>query len=361
MKLYDLLNKDLLASMVELGYVREQVHPSEPLCILNYTDKATYEKMWNEVTLACRGLIYNMVDEDIVARPFEKFFNYEEIVDHLEVKSDDYVEVTDKADGSLGILYHEPISGDWSIATRGSFASDQAKHATAVFRALDWRPPDRDITYLFEIVYPENRIVLNYGDRDELILLGGMVIDTGVDLGPAEARFLGGWHYTSIKTFSIRFFKDALGLPDRENAEGIVVRFLKSGMRVKMKQADYVALHRIVTGMNDRVVWERLGAGETPDGIKHGLPEEFWPWVDQVADSLHVQAEQTLLSIWEAYLDVLFELPEDFTRKDFALAVKDHPLKKYLFLQLDGKTCYPLVWSTLKPAATRSLVEDDEE
>ncbi|GIH79629.1 hypothetical protein [Planobispora longispora] len=58
-----------LTEAVGRGLVREQAHPELPLRILNYTEKAQAERAWNEVTLACRGLI---VDDDgrVVARPF---------------------------------------------------------------------------------------------------------------------------------------------------------------------------------------------------------------------------------------------------------------------------------------------------
>lgn len=364
MKLYELLDKALLARMVNDGYVREQVHPSEPLCILNYTEKAAYEAVWNEVTLACRGLIYNMVDETIVARPFPKFFNYEQLSDkHGLLNMRSPVEVTDKMDGSLGILYHEPISGLWSIATRGSFASDQAVHATEVLREkyCDWCPVDLNTTYLFEIVYPQNRIVLNYGGTDNIFLLGSVEIATGRVHGPIETEYNSRWPGFRTKVFSACRLEEALEIEPRENAEGIVVRYLDTGLMIKIKQADYVALHKLVTGMNDRVIWERLAAEEDIDSIKAGLPDEFWPWIDRVADDLFQRADQIIMSVWEDYLAHTACLPEGFTRKDFALAVKDSPNKAWLFNYLDGKPIWGPVWKTLKPAAVKSMVEDDEE
>ena len=65
---------DLGRALTE-GHVRVQSHPLLPLSIYNYTEKAAYDGIWNEVTLQCRGLI--VADNgDVVARPFRKFFNY---------------------------------------------------------------------------------------------------------------------------------------------------------------------------------------------------------------------------------------------------------------------------------------------
>lgn len=78
MKLHDLLDPDEIRRMLDEGYVHLQVHPSHPLGILNYADKASWEGVWNNSTLTCRGLIYDMTNYDVLARPFAKFFNYEQ-------------------------------------------------------------------------------------------------------------------------------------------------------------------------------------------------------------------------------------------------------------------------------------------
>ena len=68
------LNISLLEEMLEKGYVRKQQHPEAPLWIYNYTVEAQYERVWNDITLQCRGLILGH-DYAVVARPFGKFFN----------------------------------------------------------------------------------------------------------------------------------------------------------------------------------------------------------------------------------------------------------------------------------------------
>jgi RNA ligase len=99
----DLFDPKLLTEMLEGGFVRAGVHPTLPMTILNYTEKAQYERVWNPVTLTCRGLIVNHTTKDVVARPFRKFFNYgEPAADGLDTSGP--VCVTDKMDGSLGIL-----------------------------------------------------------------------------------------------------------------------------------------------------------------------------------------------------------------------------------------------------------------
>lgn len=361
MQLHDLIDKALLTEMYDAGYIHLQVHPREPLGILNYTEKASWEGVWNDATLKCRGLIYDMTTMRVLARPFEKFFNYEQLGPQW-VPPTGMVTVTDKQDGSLGILYPLPTGG-WAIATRGSFASDQALHATELLNTGVLYPLylDRDITYLFEIIYPENRIVLNYGSMDELVLLGAVNIETGMQYRPDEAAFMLNWTGRRTEIFPALTFGDALEMPPRENAEGIVVYFHETGDRVKLKQEDYVALHRLVTGMTDRSVWEALGQGQTISQIQEPLPEEFHQWVDDVACDLVDQAVKIMGEVGREFERVLDTMPQDMTRKDFALAVKDHPMRAYLFKYLDGEALWPVVWKSIKPAATRSMTTTSED
>lgn len=171
MNLDKLMDPGLLHARIEEGYVKVRHHPTLPYRILNYSELAAYSRTWDEVTLQCRGLIVDDQNE-VIARPFPKFFNDGEHdgdrLPQLDLSAP--VEVTDKLDGSLGILY--PNEGEWAIATRGSFESDQAKWATRHYEDeyADHFTPQPGYTYLFEIIYKANRIVVDY-DFEDLVLL----------------------------------------------------------------------------------------------------------------------------------------------------------------------------------------------
>jgi RNA ligase len=107
---------------------------------------------------------------------------------------------------------------------------------------------------LFEIVYPENRIVLDYGGRDDLMLLGAVEIATGRSVGPNDSHACGG--RGRAPSVRIRDGCRCARRPAAPNAEGLVLHLIDTDERVKIKQEDYVALHRIVTGLNERTVWE---------------------------------------------------------------------------------------------------------
>jgi RNA ligase len=255
------------------------------------------------------------------------------------------VTVTDKADGSLGILYLSPDG--WRVATRGAFGSEQATHATEVFRNryADWNPP-QGTTALFEIVYPANRIVVDYGDMDDLILLGFVDIATGRSIPPGDGH---GWMGPIIDTFPYDSLADALAAEPRPGKEGLVVHFTDSGHRVKLKQEDYVRLHRIVTGLNARTVWEHLRDGGMLVDLIEPLPDEFHDWVKAVANDLREKAQTIHFDVEHAHREILSSLPDEWSRKDYALKAKDSPLKAFLFKALDGADYRSLIWRQLDP------------
>ncbi|MFC4057340.1 RNA ligase [Planomonospora corallina] len=342
--LSDLFDPALLRTAIERGLVREQAHPELPLRILNYTDKAQAEQAWDEATLTCRGLV---VDDGgrVAARPFRKFFNHgDPNAGPLDLSAK--VTVLDKLDGSLGIAY--PVPGGFALATRGSFTSEQARHGTELLRTrhAGFVPPE-GVTALFEIVCPGTRNVCDYGETDDLFLLGGVRVADGTVLAPAE---IPGWEGPVAASFDLPTLADALAAPPRPGAEGLVVRLTDSGRMLKIKQADYLALHRVLSGLNARVVWERLGAGRTVAGICEGLPDEFHGWVRDLAERLRAEAERIEEGARREHGRILAGLPEGWGRSEYARAAAASPFRQWLFPLLDGRDPRPGIWRSLRPA-----------
>lgn len=354
-------NRGLLVSMLEQGYIRKQVHPTEPLLIFNYTEKATFDRVWNTATRACRGLIINHTDYTVVARGMEKFFNWNE-PDAPEIKPDERVWVTDKLDGSLGIRYWQPRAKKWAIATRGSFTSEQAIHATAKLDEIlqGYHHLEREnlgLTYLYEIIYPSNRIVLDYGDRDTLVSIGGVVNATGEYIAVTE------WNrdvilehgFEATEILPAKTFHEALNLPDRKNAEGIVVLSHENPHRmVKIKQADYVVMHRTISHLSAKVIWERAANGETLDQIKWGMPEELWDFITATYDDLleeFCNITRAANGTHDAIVAYLNDRHGEYVwgRKDYAAESAQSTYRDLLFLLLDERDIKPVVWKKIKP------------
>ncbi|MCI0485276.1 MAG: T4 RnlA family RNA ligase [Blastocatellia bacterium] len=321
------------------GYINLQEHPSADLRIYNYSQKAQFDWHWTPETMICRGLIVNGRDE-IVARPFPKFFSYEQLNGQVPVEP---FEVYEKLDGSLGILYW--VGDEPRIATRGSFVSEQAQKATEIFRArYSHLSFDQRLTYLFEIIYPENRIVVDYGDTEELFLLAVIETATGHELPSPDIGVPLVRRYDCINDF-----RELLTMQER-NREGFVVRF-QSGQRVKLKFDEYKRLHKLLTGVTARHIWEDMRDGRDISEIIDRVPDEYFAWVQDIRNGLREQYAQI-----EAQAQADFKALE--SRKETALYFQTCANPGLLFAMLDGKDYSHRIWKLIRPSGEKAFRRD---
>lgn len=334
-----MIDFDKVQEQVDAGYIKVQRHPTAPLRIFNYSVKAQFEWKWTPEIRACRGLIVDDLN-NIVCRPFEKFFSYEQLDGKVP---DETFEVFEKLDGSLGILYF--VFGEGFIATRGSFVSEQAIRASAIFKEkYSHLAFNQRRTYLFEIIYPENRIVVDYGTTEALYLLAAIDTETGKDIPiftddiPMAKRYDG-----------IRDFSKLLEMKE-ENKEGFVVLF-KSGTRVKLKFEEYKRLHKILTGINERSIWDMLRSGGDFNELLELVPDEFHGWVEKTRNDLELKYSEIENVARSQYR----ELP---TRKETAMYFKDCDYPGIMFSMLDGKEYSGHIWKLIKPRGDTFFRED---
>jgi tRNA splicing ligase len=327
------MNTKELNQLIADGYINVNKHPNADLFIYNYSQKAQYERVWNDWTLACRGLIMDK-DYNIVARPFRKFFNLEEMEN--QVVPNESFEVYEKMDGSLGTLYW--LDNQAYIATRGSFVSEQAQVATELLHtqyAAVIPLLDKSKTYLFEIIYPENRIVLDYGNERKLVLLAIIDTETGLENELQDIGFEVVKRYDGLNDLS------KLKELEEENKEGFVVKY-KNGYRLKVKFDEYQRIHRIVTQVSSLNIWEYLKEGQDLLPILDRVPDEFYDWV-----------KATHAKLLEKYSEIEFQAKLDFkvleNRKETALYFMKCTYPSVMFKILDGQNYEQTIWKMIKP------------
>lgn len=351
MNLYDLFTKEELQYEIDNKYISIQYHPDLPLVIYNYTSAAQFSRRWNDVTMQCRGLVADL-EGNIISRPFKKFFNYGEGEKNTPPLTSNVI-VTDKVDGSLGVAVS--YNDDVFIATRGSFTSPQAIHATEWLKSNypDWKPVP-GYTYLFEVIYPENRIVVNYQDSDELILLGTVDNEIG-SYAPATTKITSFWPGKYAQKFNYKFFGQVLKSENRKNVEGFVAYFLDTGKMLKVKQADYVQLHKVVTNLSEQRIWEALRDG-TFDNFLEIIPDEYMPWVKQVCENLNNKATALADQTNWNYMHIMQGLVPNGSynkpsKKEFAIDAKKYPNWNLLFMKWEGQTqkLNETIWKIIKP------------
>jgi T4 RnlA family RNA ligase len=335
-----------LPSLIQQGYILSQTHPTLPLTIYNYTAKAQFDRYWVEATLHCRGLVLDN-DYRSIARPLPKFFNLDE---HKGKIPDGVPNIYEKLDGSLIILFH--YQGQWEVASRGSFASEQA-HMARVLLAdyqADLDKLDREYTYLFEIIYPNNRIVVDYGDDRRLVLLAAVHTETGVEIDHAEVE----WP-DRAKTYPATTLPDWIesieaNQAELNNQEGFILKW-PNGFRLKYKLADYVRLHRIITRVQAKDIWECLSQNQDLDQFLDSVPDEFYNWVKDTK----LELETKYRSIETECLNAFKVLGD---RKETALYFQTQAYPGVLFLMLDKRDYSQTIWRLIKPDYQRPFRSD---
>lgn len=375
------------------GLLLKQTHPNLDLTIWNYSPRVQYERLWDDVTVQCRGLVTNSKGE-IVARPFKKFYNYEEHKPE-DIPNEEYV-VYEKMDGSLGILfyyeyelsderryniwfnnnyetgmekffdpnnlpdfddpYYEPTPktmGEWIIATRGSFTSPQAIKGSEILKKYKYKYLPTDCTYLFEIIYPENRIVVDYGTEEKLVLLGSIQTNTGeeYDIHNNNYEDLGFELVTTYKTWGETY--DLLKEEISKYKEGYVIRF-KNGFRMKIKGDEYVRLHRILTNISNRDIWEYLKNDKPFDELLEKVPDEFNDWVKETVKDLQNKFNSIKNTVETDFKELI-------NKKEFAEKIKDNPNRSFLFKRLDSYSnqLNDMIWDSIYPTYSKPFKKDE--
>lgn len=388
--LYDLLSRTELEQMLEERRVFKQVHPTLPISIYNYTTRAQVLDKWTQTERVCRGLIVEDGSNKVIARGPEKFFNYGQKGAPI-LPLDSLTRVTTKHDGSLGIAW--VYDGHVGIATRGSFTSEQAKHATAfvdefeelredILKGSAVRFAHGGSTPIFEIVYPENRIVLDYGNRDEVIPLGLVDNEDGkIHFRPEEM------YQTGVITLA-----EAIKMEVPDDEEGYVLDIQPFGEthHVKLKGETYKVLHALLTNTTGRRIWVQMAARachhwiekdqdwakylkHDPEDFKRvkiekdivdtlltNVPDEFYDWVTKKIDGINDQVSD--LVIQAILLGGQLTMVDD-TRKRHEL-VKDHPLCKEILNYVQSRDESRIIlraWQLAKPEGDDTPFKTQED
>lgn len=341
-----LLNK--LWKEVEAGRVTAST--SDGLTIFKYTQSTHIEGAWNDVNRQARGIIFD-VDGTVVARPFEKFFNLNERPE-TEIKNlpwSEGVEVYEKLDGSCGAGYRQ--NNRWKLATPGSMESDQAIEGTKILNEynelvgagryqIQYLP--LDCTPVFEIIYPENRIVVDYGGRRELVLLA-IFEKNGVEWHPRRvdqiAELCG---FRRPKRYDIDVRGD---IPFEENSEGYVCRF-GNGFRIKVKSPTYLRIHRLLDHLSPKGVVELIRGKEYGVTVSQ-LPKEIAKDFDDMRAYVQGMYNNFLTAAYARLNRLYDEVGENSPRKEMATwIIENVPTIEtgFVFALLDDKDIEDKVW-----------------
>jgi RNA ligase len=245
MKLHEYLDVKKLRQHINVGLVTERFHDTLPLAIYCYGRKAVYAQHWDDVTTKTRGLIVDLNTHEIIARPYEKFFDKQqsELILGLDIENIDALfgpaTVTEKVNGSLGIFWRYGIH--WGVASKGSFHSPHAEFATKWLenRVEENGPlvfPD-GYTPVFEIICQEIQPHVIKYPGDGLVLIGLIKLETGEEVSWQVLDDYG-WRNALCVPFQSHPHLDDLLKMDSSTYEGVVLTYDRPGQapyKIKVK------------------------------------------------------------------------------------------------------------------------------
>lgn len=348
---------EALNDLVSQGMLSKK--ETEDLVLFNYTDAATYNKCWNPHTINSRGTIYEKSTGNVIAKAMPKFWNYSELDPNtqLSITENKNFTVYEKVDGSMGTIYF--YNGKWNVATRGSFSSDQAVYAqTVLLPKYDTMMLCPAYTYICEIIYPENRIIVDYGDKEELVLLAvyNTITQQDIPIETIDSPF------RKAQTFKVEDISDiATLLLDMKGveSEGFVVR-LEDGTRVKFKAPDYLNIARIVTRTSPLTLWESMNNGLVSEELMQSIPEEFIGQYEAIRETLENQYTELEDKCRKRFIEAIKgskvnglatgnEAKDE--KKKIALWLKDNPseLNPIVFQIWDDKSLDSFIMKSIRP------------
>ena len=327
-----------LEELVTKGIVKRHDSEDKEYHIYNYTNKPfKYPNLWNYFTLISRGLVLRVDHEwyeetpkgqrvlypsyvEVAALTWPKFFNINEDLNPNDITENaDKLEITNKVDGSLGIIFFNTYEQKWQCCTKGSFVSEQANFANDFLTNMETERLTPGHTYLVEIVCDKNDLIIKY-DFQGLILLGAYT-SRGEEYTYDELKEC----CTCVNTDDKKMFDLVHALDfttlsevekyvnktrDRENLiEGVVVKYYinETCHRFKWKTQAYLHLHKTREKLSKKTIFQALSkSDEDIEELRDKISEEFYTSLDKTVEEYRKKiawALEKTETILEAYWD----------------------------------------------------------
>lgn len=294
--------------------VKKVKHPRHDIWIYNYTEYCNGKRLWDDVTKLCRSLILD-ADNRVVARGFPKFFNYSE---PEAILLDEEYEIYEKLDGSITLLFY--YNKEWIFSSKGSFENNQVQKAKELMPETLTETLDKELTYVYEIIYPNNRIIVNYGSKEELVYLSSFTKD-GIEKNVNQSLLRG-------SGFGSEGFRELQ--KEDSDLEGYVIRY-KSGSRVKVKFLKYLQNHILHSNLTPEKI-KKLFPNTTLENLLIQYEEELHDFIKKEWNKIETQYTKIYNLLKEEY-DVHYR--ED--RKQFYASISKSPNKTVLSYMYSNK------------------------
>jgi len=212
---------------------------------------------WTRENLIFRSSIWNSKGEP-VSLSFPKFFNWGERPDLSPTPKDiRNCELIEKIDGSTLVV--SKYKGELIIRARGTFDAKKLDNGHEINYLLNEHPcisrlfdeQNSDVSWIFEWVSPVNKIVINYGDKPDLYLIGA-IRHSNYSLYPQKAldEFAIYFGVKRPKRFNFGSIPEMLEAIEKlQGQEGLCLYFNNDQQIRKVKSAWYLSLHSLKSNL----------------------------------------------------------------------------------------------------------------
>lgn len=342
-----------LQTAINAGLVREQQHSTFPLSIYNYTQHCSNSRHWDNITRVCRGLVIDRSNHRLVIPCVPKFFNqFEPEATKVDLNN---CRITMKNDGYMIQILEDEQYG-LLVTSRGSFDSRYADYARNM---LGNESLIKGLNYACELCHDfpgDEAIIVTRHPTDKLYCWS--VLDRSYREHQLELPST----LEQTQTFTTAEAAEYMN----GHVEGIVIEDLATQGRIKCKTDWFVAMHRAISGISRRNVWNSLRHGDrvpedfaiyrttnnTEQRIPIEIPDEFLPTVNSWASEL-TTAHDAQLQCINQLADKLYNqlrLDNKAIATDASLGL-DRLTQSWVFMQHNGKEdeLSASIWYYLKP------------
>ena len=331
-----------LSEEVKNGYVVAHRNEYKPITNYTYSRLTEQENHWNEVTLRTRGLILDDNRRIIFNCP-KKFFNFQQnnFANDTYERLKDNFKIYEKLDGSAIWVVRDSEYG-LVVSSKSSFNSEHAQWAREIIKEKFFPSIvtfEEGICYCFELIHPENRIVVDYGE-EKTLKLWGLKTQSGETIELEDNR-IDTSYFETPKLLGTNNDKTAIDdYINQKNVEGVVLKGIDDD-RIKIKSQTYLELHRIKTDCTPNRILELLMSGKRVSD--YDFPDEFLKEVQSYED-IYLKKYQQIYNQIKSAEKVLHNLSD----KEVGLAKIDGFLKSGIFNLRRNKDISKLIWRKVK-------------
>lgn len=173
---------DTIIALRSNKYIQEKKFGN--ISSFNFTNKAFYDKVWDEQTTKARGLYLDTMKGKVAARAYDKFFNVNERpetkFDMLQFKLQFPITAYVKENGFLGIVSYDEYNDDLFIASKSTIDSQfaqwfkdmlYAKISPEKITELKEYIKEHDVSFVFECVDMKNDPhIIDYAGSEMFLL-----------------------------------------------------------------------------------------------------------------------------------------------------------------------------------------------